>query len=174
MQAPVQPHVNPKRAESVRTSEGQAQALRALFIVEDAQDWPSKVRSMWFKDILKSPAFNNLGLGNIKYQWNKFHGEFLIRRHIGAAFYSASKTMSEYFHVKEMIFSILAREAVTWSALPYPEFVIPTEYRLLMDKCVKYEASRAKAKGIRLDESVYFAVSDFDKIHSLIVFVRGL
>ena len=68
MQAPVQPFVNPKRAESVKTSAGQAQALRALFLFEDAQDWPSKVRSRWFKDIIKTPAFGNLGLGNIKYQ----------------------------------------------------------------------------------------------------------
>ncbi len=79
MQAPVQPFVNhPKRAESVKTSAGQVQALRALFLFEDAQDWPSKVRSRWFKDLLLTPAFNNLGLGNITYQWKKFHDEFII------------------------------------------------------------------------------------------------
>ena len=167
---PPPPHNNPQRAPSVKTTAGQAMALRALFLREDAQDWTSPIRSQWFKDLIKEPAFNNLGLNHIRYQWNKYHGEFLIRRQVGAAFGRASKEMAERHNVTEMIFEILASERLMWSAVPYPEFTIPTDMLSLMDKCVLCEAALGQGQfpDSILDES------DINKITSLVSFVQGL
>ena len=163
-------HVNPERAPSVKTSKGQALALRGLFIRLNAQEWSSKERSQWFKELLKEELYSNLNVMHLRYQWNKFNGESTIKLQVGQAFSRASKIMTQREHVLEIIFEVLAKERELFGGLPNPEFAIPTELLALLDRCVLVEA----ALGAGGNPEDILTESDFDKINSLVTYGMGL
>ena len=169
MQAAV-PHVNPQRAPSVKTTNGQALALRALFISLNAQDWSSAERNQWFKELIKEELYSNLNVAHIRYQWSKYHGESVIKLQVGKAFSRASKLMAHREHVLEIIFEVLAKERECYNGLPDPQYGIPTEMLALLDRCLLVEA----ALGAGGSPEDILTEEDFDKINSLVTFGQGL
>ena len=163
-------HVNPQRAPSVQTTKGQAQALRALFIKLNAQDWASAERNRWYKELIKEDLYSNLSVNHIRYQWTKFHGESVIKLQVGRAFSHASRRMAEREHVAEIIFEVLAKERELYSGLPNPEYALPTEMLHFLDRCVLVEASLGQGGN---PEDI-LTEDDFDKLDSLITYGMGL
>jgi hypothetical protein len=163
-------HVNPLRAPPVKTSTGQALALRALFIKLDAQNWTSAQRNLWYKELLLEELFSNLNVTHVRYQWIKFHGESVLKLQVGHAFSRASKTMAQRYNVVEIIFDVLSKERELFSGLPSPEYAIPTGMLDLMDRCVLVEAALAVGGN---PEDILIE-GDLDKINSLVTYGQGL
>jgi hypothetical protein len=163
-------HVNPLRAPSVMTTTGQALALRALFISLDAQNWTTKERNRWYKDLVLEPLYNNLNVGHIRYQWTKFHGEFVIKLEVGHAFSRASRIMARRNNVFELAFEILASMRASFGGLPDPELAIPTDLLGYLDRCVKVEV----ALGLGQSGDDILTLSDIDKLNSDVTYIQGL
>ena len=85
--------INPERAGFVRVIPAQAAALRALFLSKQAENMDSRTRNLFFRNLILEPAFANLNISHLRYQWAKYHAEYVLRNRLGLSFAQASRTM---------------------------------------------------------------------------------
>ena len=155
----------------VRINVGQIAGLRAVFIYEQAQLWDSKTRNSWYKKLIKDyHLLENLNVGHIRTQWNKYQNEFVLRRRVGASYYEASKEMATKKNVAEILFEIIKCWRELFCGCDHPELNVPRKILKFMDRCVLAEAAMADNRDI---ENILLA-EDADRLQSLVVYVRGI
>jgi len=162
-------HTN-SNIKKLSINEGQKEVLRAIFLHEHAEMWTSKVRNNWYKDLIKEDMFSGLQVHHIRYQWCKYHAEFIIRRKVGRSYVRATSVMSQINNVREIILEVILKWTYWFASNPNSDIDIPTDIYELMNRCVAVEtatASNTSIDGILKDDDGF-------RLNTLVNYTQGL
>ena len=153
-----------------RTSPEQVLWLRAFFGHEDAQDWTQKERLAFTRALRVDSRFSNLSAQQIKYQWDKFAGEHILRKEIGSSYYHASvKMANQEFLSSSFLLEVVEKWRSYFDGNPNPEWNLPT---------IIYEFMKRNKVALSQDKNGFqitaFTMEDDDKLQSLIAFASGM
>jgi hypothetical protein len=160
----------PPQRKNERTSPDQVLWLRAFFEHEDAQDWTQSERLGFTRALRLQHRFSNLSAQQIKYQWDKFVGEHILRKEVGSSYYHATvRMLRPEFVGSSFLLEAIEKWRIWFDGNPNPEWNLPTNVHEFM---MRNKAALLQDKlGIPITA---FTMEDDDKLQSLIPFVIGL
>jgi hypothetical protein len=133
------------KSARIQTQPAQRVGLRTYFLSKHAEKWLRDDRNKHFNGLIRQPEFVCLMTSHVSYQWRKFLAEFIVRKHVGAAFWRASKQLSTVPYVSSIIFDIISIMYGYFETAENPEFNIPTKILAFMIRCRRISQAFSQA-----------------------------